>query len=714
MKIKSLLRGALLKFIGYGGGIPFLSSVTGSYFMRRKSAETDPLNAFAGWVYFAIKIIANRVSATPLDVYVLKGDAPERVEDHAIIALLERPNPIMDKVQMLGLVVTYLKLFGAAPLFKIRKGRRIVGLFPMRPDLLSIKQKPDGTVSHYEFRAGGKVERFSTEDVVYIRDPDPRDVIRGYSSLSASALEVDVDAAAAIWNKYYMERHGEPDVVLETEHELSDAVYKRLRDSWEERYGGPTNAGKVAILEGGVKIGKTGRKSPSEAGYMETRKNSKQAILSILGVPEGFFAKDTTYANAKVAEETLAKYTVDPMLRLIVSQLNAFLVPQIDDTAWLDYESPVTEDRKTVLDETRFGVNVWLTINEARARYSLPPLDGGDVLYVRSQGTQVGDGEQPKALQLADGLSRKQLRIKSAILARSHNSRKALHDVVQRVKARRALNRLRKKQEEKKVVRLTTKSAKDEPTLPEALVKERKAYLATVDKREEQFTDALRAYFSQQQSAVIEKVAQVFSAKAHKDTTIPAVVEEVMGDNDALAKILSEQYGIDFEHGVVAIAGLLRQEAVDILGTDAAKQFLEENPPRFANEINIHTRDELTLALQEGIDEGDAVDELSARVARVFDEARDYRSERIARTEVGRAQNFARWQEMKALGATHRIWTAVFRNTRASHAEADGQIVGIDEPFTIGGHHAMYPSDPSLPIYESVNCQCSVAPEIEV
>jgi len=50
---------------------------------------------------------------------------------------------------------------------------------------------------------------------------------------------------------------------------------------------------------------------------------------------------------------------------------------------------------------------------------------------------------------------------------------------------------------------------------------------------------------------------------------------------------------------------------------------------------------------------------------------------------------------------------------RDAHAEADGQIVGIDEPFYVGG----YATD-TMPAQTGVaeldiNCRCTFAPEID-
>lgn len=46
--------------------------------------------------------------------------------------------------------------------------------------------------------------------------------------------------------------------------------------------------------------------------------------------------------------------------------------------------------------------------------------------------------------------------------------------------------------------------------------------------------------------------------------------------------------------------------------------------------------------------------------------------------------------------------------TRESHAQADGQVVPIDQPFQVGGEEADYPASPDLSDEEAANCRCAV------
>lgn len=53
-----------------------------------------------------------------------------------------------------------------------------------------------------------------------------------------------------------------------------------------------------------------------------------------------------------------------------------------------------------------------------------------------------------------------------------------------------------------------------------------------------------------------------------------------------------------------------------------------------------------------------------------------------------------------------KTWIAAGANTRPTHSEADGQVVGFDELFVVGGEECEFPGDPALSDAEAINCQC--------
>ena len=87
---------------------------------------------------------------------------------------------------------------------------------------------------------------------------------------------------------------------------------------------------------------------------------------------------------------------------------------------------------------------------------------------------------------------------------------------------------------------------------------------------------------------------------------------------------------------------------------------------------------------------------------------------RIARTEIQGAVeggSLAAAQAMEDAGgsAHYKRWLSTTdERTRRSHSVADGQIVRLTEPFTVGGFPLMHPAFPGGPAHEVINCRCTL------
>ena len=65
-------------------------------------------------------------------------------------------------------------------------------------------------------------------------------------------------------------------------------------------------------------------------------------------------------------------------------------------------------------------------------------------------------------------------------------------------------------------------------------------------------------------------------------------------------------------------------------------------------------------------------------------------------------------EKASELGKEKKIWQIFGYKTRQTHIDADGQEVGIDEPFVLAGGLLQYPGDGSLgaSLSEIINCNC--------
>lgn len=88
------------------------------------------------------------------------------------------------------------------------------------------------------------------------------------------------------------------------------------------------------------------------------------------------------------------------------------------------------------------------------------------------------------------------------------------------------------------------------------------------------------------------------------------------------------------------------------------------------------------------------------------------RSSIIARTEIHTAANAAQLLAAKSLGleGMNREWIAAQdERTRDDHRNANGQTVGMNQPFVVGNELLMFPGDPNGAPEQTINCRCTTA-----
>lgn len=122
--------------------------------------------------------------------------------------------------------------------------------------------------------------------------------------------------------------------------------------------------------------------------------------------------------------------------------------------------------------------------------------------------------------------------------------------------------------------------------------------------------------------------------------------------------------------------------------------------------------------LAEGVAAGETVDQLRDRMLAAFDsegtQLGPTRSNRIARTEAGRAWNTAALGAARTMSAPGRPFVKQWVTERDSlvrhaHEEVNGQLRLLDEPFSVGGVLMDAPHDPTAPPDLTINCRCILA-----
>ncbi len=144
------------------------------------------------------------------------------------------------------------------------------------------------------------------------------------------------------------------------------------------------------------------------------------------------------------------------------------------------------------------------------------------------------------------------------------------------------------------------------------------------------------------------------------------------------------------------------QEALDFIA--ARENLLSDVPDEVFQTIQAE--------LSAGLNAGESIAQLSARISAAFDEIEAGRAEVIADTETAAAYSYSSDQAARAAGVEYKKWLhgATSKVPRPDHVAIDGLVVPMDEPYPVGSPPLMYPHDENGAPEDIINCSCISIP----
>lgn len=237
------------------------------------------------------------------------------------------------------------------------------------------------------------------------------------------------------------------------------------------------------------------------------------------------------------------------------------------------------------------------------------------------------------------------------------------------------------------------------------------AILKRFDKRiapyERQAKEAITALLEKQRDALIARLTG--EAKAAPSIGKPdAWHENFAATLEKLLKAIIQGTADD------VLGDLNAGIAFDVLDPRVVK-FIEAQAQRFAVEVNETTWEQLKKALAAGVEAGESINQLAARVEQVMGDRIKSSAETIARTEVLPAYTYATheaWAQSDVVEA--KTWIATNDDrTRETHREMHGQTVGLDEDFTSPGGATGQGPGLMGDIGEDANCRCTTIAKLK-
>lgn len=290
----------------------------------------------SGAVYTCVNRIGEALSSVPLKAYVKRGDDWEPAPDTPLQQLIDQPNTFFDGAEFIRYLSDHLLLGGNALWVKTRGSRGVVlELWPLMPDEVKPIRSRTQFISGYQrYMNGTRQPDLDVQDVLHVKLPDPGNLYWGASVLSAAAKMVDTDSRAIDWQMVTLQNRAMVPAIVGVQNMLEDTQYARLKAQMDRRRLGGSEAGKEVFVDGVGKIDvhRLGL-TTQELDFIESRKMTREEVLSIFGVPPpvaGFY-DEATYNNVETAYRIFWETRIITFARLIERVLNRSLVPEFGD-----------------------------------------------------------------------------------------------------------------------------------------------------------------------------------------------------------------------------------------------------------------------------------------------------------------------------------------------------------------------------------------------
>lgn len=338
-------------------------------------------------VLACVTVLAGDVGQLSMKLYRRLERGKTVAADHPLYSLLhDEPNPEMTAGTLQETLMGHLLTWGNA-YCEIEWGADgyPVALWPLLPDRMVVRR--DGGALTYEYRPDGvRLVMLPAHRVLHIPGLS-FDGLVGYSPIRLQMQTLSGERAAAEFGWRFFGNGARPGVVLKHPGKLSNEAAGRIRQSWNDMYGGVERSHRAAVLEEGMDIATIGI-PPDEAQFLQTRQFTKREIASIYQVPPQRIGdlETATYASAEQFSQDYVKFSLNRWLTRFERAIHAKLLvgPEKRDYV-VEFERNALIITQTSERFAAYSTGIQsgvLTPNEARGFENLNPLPGGDSLLL--------------------------------------------------------------------------------------------------------------------------------------------------------------------------------------------------------------------------------------------------------------------------------------------------------------------------------------------
>ncbi len=687
------------------------------------------------WVMAAIRHIANPISAVSLQFSatpkgsVRKSEIGNRksadslLTDPALDAFWQKPAVGLSSFsEFIKATVGWRKMAGEA--FWLLDDSALVPFPEARTALPRlILARPDkmrhvvqaGVLEGWVFTdAGGRQHPLVPEQVVHLKQWNPYDDYRGLGEYEAARIDAEIAVANSKFLKALAESNGDQGVYVVAKNGMPSDPQKaqivaQLREKRAQQQRGIF---RPVFLTGDISVEDPQVRS-ADAAFLDSQRLSAEAIFVAFGVPPSMASKTASYSIGSASD--YYRLILDACmpegreLASAIAEVSSRLTGRQPLFAWLDWSAhPVMQAvRKESLDSLGKLCDRGMPVNDAGEYLDLglPRFEGDKIGYLPIGVVPASHA----ALGPAPGLANEPIDPTDSDPAADPASgigdpASGSDPVTQAIRAL----RLQASGSGHPQSGILGKRPASEVRLWQTHMRQRQG--------------AIKLYKSAFTRSLMEARGEVLRKLETKSYQASDIRDQASG-------IVTKSGAADFLFDLGKFAGTLKgfmrkagertlkqagEQLFAELGKDdpftyppaKALQFLRNRENKMTD-VSQETFDRIKSVLEDGLNAGNTTGQLADLVRGEFNEMARGRALTVAMTESAAAYGEARQEGMQQAGVSWKKWlTSGADNVRAAHAEANGQIVGTDDTFDVGGEQLSHPGDPHGSAGNVINCHC--------
>jgi len=221
--------------------------------------------------------------------YLINSEAVVEITEHPLLDILNTVNSQMNRFDLFSKTQMFLELTGNAYWYLVLNR---IGLpdqiWPLTPANMKVNVDENSRsgefISGYTFTNGVNKILFKREEIIHFTMPSPYSNIYGMGPIAAGQESIKFDHTSRNYENVLLDNQCRPDVILSTEQTVTEANATSLIGRIRNAFSGRRGLGKWLLLDKGLKAEPLNLPL-REMGFLQGRKQSKEEIAGILGVP---------------------------------------------------------------------------------------------------------------------------------------------------------------------------------------------------------------------------------------------------------------------------------------------------------------------------------------------------------------------------------------------------------------------------------------------